>query len=351
MEFQPQTIRQWHPALLTAAWDGKPVRKVLLGNAIVLFRTASGKIAALQDACKHRNFPLSAGKVAGERLVCAYHGWEYACNGAIHCPSLPRLKAKTKGYDVQSAHGVIWIKDSECPDSLSALDFPGYHPLPPMRFACEAPVEFLIDNMSELEHTASVHGVFGFRIEDLADIGFEFQPHEDSVYIYYEGPQRPLSLLLRAATGLRDGDAFMQDAHVGFAPLRNEYDLRWQGPGGRNRDFQLKFVIYYNPNTPGASEMFVFLYTTFAPWGRLGFNRLVNEVLRRVVGHELRLDVAIIEKAKEYPEGPKSWMTTRLDRPLLEIRKRLAGFLGSEHHAEKRERFAREAEIVLPPQE
>lgn len=47
--------------------DGRPV---LLVNV-------EGTVRAFEDRCRHRAMPLSQGKLAGNRLVCAAHEWTY----------------------------------------------------------------------------------------------------------------------------------------------------------------------------------------------------------------------------------------------------------------------------------
>ena len=74
----PETpICAWQIACKSKVLRRKPVKVVIGGQPIVLFRDASGTAAALEDRCAHRNAPLSLGRVCNGRLQCAYHGWEY----------------------------------------------------------------------------------------------------------------------------------------------------------------------------------------------------------------------------------------------------------------------------------
>ena len=55
----------------TIAWDHEVpadalFTRTVLGEAILLFRTADGEIAALRDRCCHRLAPLSKGKKEGD---------------------------------------------------------------------------------------------------------------------------------------------------------------------------------------------------------------------------------------------------------------------------------------------
>lgn len=74
----------WYPM----ARSNKLKRGTLLpvtfaGEAIVLARTESDRLFALEDRCAHRQIPLSMGVIDGERLRCGYHAWEYHPDGRI----------------------------------------------------------------------------------------------------------------------------------------------------------------------------------------------------------------------------------------------------------------------------
>ena len=79
----------WYPLALSSDVVDKPVAATLLGERVAIYR-AGGKVRALRDLCVHRGTPLSLGWIDGETLVCAYHGWGYAPDGACtRIPSLP----------------------------------------------------------------------------------------------------------------------------------------------------------------------------------------------------------------------------------------------------------------------
>ncbi len=80
----------WYPL----AWSsevrrGKALGVHFAGDPIVLVRTESGTIFALEDRCAHRQVPLHAGVVEGEFIRCGYHGWAY--DGTGRCVDVPYL--------------------------------------------------------------------------------------------------------------------------------------------------------------------------------------------------------------------------------------------------------------------
>jgi len=83
-----------------AAWnheliDGKKLARTILEKPIVLYRGASGKIAALDDRCCHRAAPLSMGRVEGDDIRCMYHGMKFASDGkCIQIPGQDNIPPK-----------------------------------------------------------------------------------------------------------------------------------------------------------------------------------------------------------------------------------------------------------------
>ena len=91
---------------------GKQIGRKYLGESVVLFRTDSGEIAALEDRCSHRAMPLSAGHVEGEITRCCYHGVEFDKRGACtRIPNQARIPtaANVRSYPVVEKDHLIWI--------------------------------------------------------------------------------------------------------------------------------------------------------------------------------------------------------------------------------------------------
>ena len=61
---------------------GSLLARTICDDPIVLYRDATGLVAALEDRCCHRHYPLSAaGEVIGANLQCGYHGFQYDGSG------------------------------------------------------------------------------------------------------------------------------------------------------------------------------------------------------------------------------------------------------------------------------
>ena len=141
------------------------VGRTILNEAVALFRKADGSVAALADRCAHRFAPLHMGKVAGDRIQCAYHGLEF--DGAGTCVLNPHgnkrvpPSARVRSYPVVEKHRAIWIWMGDKPADLSAI--PDFGPLDTPEqshvtkldwIRIKANYELVIDNLLDLSHTS-----------------------------------------------------------------------------------------------------------------------------------------------------------------------------------------------------
>jgi phenylpropionate dioxygenase-like ring-hydroxylating dioxygenase large terminal subunit len=150
----------------------RPLAVVLYDTPIVLYREASGRPAALLDRCPHRNVPLRMGRVEGDRLQCAYHGWQFDRTGAcVHVPSLVDGAADAKARRVPSfacreEDGVVWIYAT--PDTEPVREpfrFPYVHErgytTVIQRVEAQGSLHAVAENALDVPHTAFLHrGLF-----------------------------------------------------------------------------------------------------------------------------------------------------------------------------------------------
>jgi vanillate O-demethylase monooxygenase subunit len=119
-------------AWYVAGWDHEigrsMLRRIVLDEPIVLYRTVEGKAVALEDRCCHRQAPLSMGKLVGNIVHCPYHGLQYDPSGAcVKIPSQDRVppSAKVKSYPlVEKNHWIwLWMGDPAKADPSKIEDF------------------------------------------------------------------------------------------------------------------------------------------------------------------------------------------------------------------------------------
>jgi phthalate 4,5-dioxygenase oxygenase subunit len=123
----------WIPALMTGEVpepDCPPVRLRLLGEDLIGFRTTSGDVGIIQNACPHRGASLFFGRNEEDGLRCVYHGWKFDITGAcVDMPSEPaesnfKSKVKARAYPTQERNGIVWayMGPREVPPPLPGLE-------------------------------------------------------------------------------------------------------------------------------------------------------------------------------------------------------------------------------------
>jgi phenylpropionate dioxygenase-like ring-hydroxylating dioxygenase large terminal subunit len=89
----------------------------LLGRDLAVYRTATGKVVAMDAYCPHMGAHLAEGKVEGESLRCFFHNWQF--NNVGQCVEVPclgkSLPVKTITWPVEEAYGLIWLWTGDKP--------------------------------------------------------------------------------------------------------------------------------------------------------------------------------------------------------------------------------------------
>lgn len=115
---------------------GAVIGRDFLDGRVAIFRTQQGVASVVSAYCPHNGADLSVGYVAGSRLVCAFHRWEFDGQGLCTQtgsgdPVPPR--AQLFRFPTQERYGLIWafngaeplydLPDLPLPDDqLSFLD-------------------------------------------------------------------------------------------------------------------------------------------------------------------------------------------------------------------------------------
>ena len=332
-------LRHWHPLLASKALGRKPLARTLAGARLVLFRTASGRAAAVAEACPHRRMSLAAARVRGEQLVCAYHGWGFDHRGAIRCPLMPESGLRHQAFQVREAHGLIWIRQTTPEDATSTQDqdsqdqdshthqppLPSWDPgglaLAGVAFhTVPAPLELTLDNFTEVEHTSSIHQVFGFTQPEAIEHRLELEPA--ATRVWNSGPQKRFPPLFNGFIDNRPGDTFANDWITTFAPLLTVYDQTWTSPRGRRRRFRLLVVMFFVPIDDTTTQLTTLVYSPKVLPGPL-HRLLAAPIIKAVTAHELNLDVWALGQLADLDTELTPRTLGPLDRVLLENRRRL----------------------------
>ncbi len=107
--------RYWHPIGFAAELRGKPLRRRILGEDVVLFCDVAGRFGVLRLRCVHRGTSLEFGHIEDGGLRCCYHGWLYDVQGRVlETPGEPpestfKEKLRQPAYRTEELGGVIFV--------------------------------------------------------------------------------------------------------------------------------------------------------------------------------------------------------------------------------------------------
>ncbi|MEM6372834.1 MAG: aromatic ring-hydroxylating dioxygenase subunit alpha [Pseudomonadota bacterium] len=158
-------------AWYVAAWSDEVTatlqQVILLNERICMFRTASGEVTALEDACPHRKLPLSKGRLKGETVECGYHGLTFGLNGqCVRAPGQGGIpsNARVRAYPVHERYGLVWIwmgnpalADAEDIVDIPELDDPAWGMNKGAALSVDCNYLYVTDNLLDPTHVAWVH--------------------------------------------------------------------------------------------------------------------------------------------------------------------------------------------------
>lgn len=164
---QPFPLDQWYVAALGWELKDKPIGRTLLNKSVVLFRTADGQVAALENRCCHRALPLSDGTLEATGIRCGYHGLLF--DGAGRCIEVPGQdkipsKAIVPAWPVQERDQIVWIWFGSEAHPQPTHEPPAYDVHSSGQYLFDgdvfhynAPWQLIHDNLMDLSHLGYVH--------------------------------------------------------------------------------------------------------------------------------------------------------------------------------------------------
>jgi phenylpropionate dioxygenase-like ring-hydroxylating dioxygenase large terminal subunit len=308
-EARTYPLNCWYVAATSAEVSDSLLARVLLGRPVVLYRQASGALAALEDLCPHRSMPLSHGRLDRDRVICGYHGFEFASTGdCVRVPSQTNVPygARVRSFPVREVAPVVWIWMGD-PDRAAGVDPPE---LPWLdhedytvfggAFQVDADYLALHDNSLDMTHFPYVHG-------SASPAGYRTTPppldvavSELSVSYSRTFPPGPLPDWQIEATGLDpNGMYVLQERGTFVSPAVhiNHFDItvpsdRVGDRGGTDHQpvYAKPYVRGFTPEEVGRTHVFYWVARNYA------LERSeVTDHLRAVHEKLLREDKEVVE--------------------------------------------------------
>jgi phenylpropionate dioxygenase-like ring-hydroxylating dioxygenase large terminal subunit len=163
---RPFLLDQWYVAAKSKEVAAAPLGRRICNLPLVMFRRADGTVAALDDACPHRMYPLSKGRLVGDDIECGYHGLRFSGSGA--CTMIPAQATVPAGFGARaypvvekSALIYIWLGQPQRADPCLIPEFhenvsEGWTAVDGYRLV-EAHYQLVVDNLLDLTHLTFVH--------------------------------------------------------------------------------------------------------------------------------------------------------------------------------------------------
>lgn len=163
--------RGWHCLGLASEFrDGKPHGISAFGTRLVAFLGTDDQLHVLNAWCPHMGADLAIGRVEGNTVVCRFHGWGFAGDGA--CTNIPYSKtippkARVRSWPTLEVNQLLFVwNDPEghlpAPElaipqlpQVGAADWSGWSM---SRWVINNNCRELVDNLADLGHFGPVHG-------------------------------------------------------------------------------------------------------------------------------------------------------------------------------------------------
>ena len=333
-------LDHWHPVYEASRLKAKPVAVRVADREVVLFR-AEGRVGALDDCCPHRRMRLSQGEVVGDRLQCRYHAWTYDCSGAGESPGTPKLHAQAGCYEVEVRHDWIWIRAAGAQTAMPEFDVAGYRFVGTIAHVFNAPLEIVLDNFTEVEHTPTTHALLGYELTRMHEVETRVEATDTSVRVYNGGPQKRIGPLVSFLFGIQTGDRFVDDWTTKFSPVHTCYDQYWEDAATREeKGSRWRIYVFFNPlegNPRDGDRTQLVTFAFLRPARRGGWRNwlLFKPSLMWLVNREIVLDQQMLELLADKRPGIEGMKLSRFDKVLGMHRARIErvyrGHADSEH--------------------
>jgi phenylpropionate dioxygenase-like ring-hydroxylating dioxygenase large terminal subunit len=102
----------WYPVCSSQQITiGQATSFKVASQRLLVYRTASGKVVAMDAFCPHMGADLGNGKVIGENIQCYFHQWEFGLDGNLvktKCKDHP-TGVVNQVWPVEEKYGFIWV--------------------------------------------------------------------------------------------------------------------------------------------------------------------------------------------------------------------------------------------------
>lgn len=296
----------------------QPTERNILNEPVALYTTEAGDPVAIGGRCPHRHFPLAAGCLRGDDIVCGYHGIAFGPDG--RCTDIPSQDHIPTSYRVRHYPLVkhwewlfIWPGDPDKADPALLPDLgeigitdPRFVARPFYFHEINARYQLMNDNLLDLSHLAYLHGS-SIGVKENAtthDVRQESDRWMRSTRLLKAVPQAPFLQADPSYTGPVDRLVQMDFCLPGFHWGVDD-TVRSESASQVADDLLMAFKVYHAV-TPATFDTSYYFFAMAA----MQEDHLNDkyEQLIAVVGEDIFASQAIERMLKLYPQPPGELM-------------------------------------------
>jgi vanillate O-demethylase monooxygenase subunit len=299
----------------------------ILGMPVMLYRLTDGSVAALEDRCAHRPYPLSAGHREEDLVVCGYHGCTYDPTGrCVRVPSqdTPPLGAQVRAFPVVERGPFVWVwtgtpggERLRPPPSTPWLQGDGWSSVGERR---DVAANFLLLH----EHYLDLTNVFEMHAE-MVPPGIEALPPleevevtELSVSYVRELPKAPLAPWEAAVSGLDSAESFGR-RETGTFVTPGLHKQTYTITGSDGPELELVRTHGFTPESAGATHVFLQI-----SWRGTAVSPDAGAQLAAVFHEMADRDTAVLETVQrclDEDTPPRRYVNVKADRAAVRARR------------------------------
>lgn len=259
----PLIKNTWYVAARSDELGRELKERTLLGKTVLMYRTESGQAVIMQNRCPHRNFPLSKGRLDGDRVVCGYHGMTFEPHGqCVFMPSLPNAPTHVQiaSYPVVERAPLVWVwlgdpakaDVSSVPDTpwLSAPDWKTVTG----EFHVKTNYVAMHENLLDQTHFPILHAATGIGTPEYSKSKMDVRIEGDKVHLIrslLDSPAPdiygvPAKLRGRIVDRFSDGYFASPALHYAHAKIVNKEPRE-----GEQENYRFTITHIYTPETQG----------------------------------------------------------------------------------------------------
>ncbi|RNL79575.1 aromatic ring-hydroxylating dioxygenase subunit alpha [Nocardioides marmorisolisilvae] len=315
--------------------DGFTPRRIV-DTSVVLFRLSDGSVAALEDRCAHRPYPLSAGHREGDLVVCGYHGCTYDAAGrCVRVPSQdnPPSGAQVRSFPVVERGPFIWVwtgtpggERLRPPPSTPWLQGDGWGSVGELRTVA-ANLLLLHEHYLDLTNVFEMHPeMVPPGIEALPPME-EVEMSEVSVSYTRELPKAPLAPWEAQVSGLTSAESFGRK-ETGTFVTPGLHKQTYTITGSDGPELELVRTHGFTPESAGTTHVFVQI-----SWRGDAVSPDVGTQLADVFAEMADRDISVLEtmqRCLDEDTAPRRYVNVKADRAALRARRIMQSMIEEE---------------------